>query len=629
MTTADSNETDQEFEALLDFIHQRHGFDFRGYKRSSLCRRIEKRMKEVGRADFADYLAFLEVEPREYAQLVNTVLINVTAFFRDEPAWTVLQQSAIPQILRDKAPDDAIRVWSAGCATGEEAYSLAMIVAEAIGVQDFQRRVKIYATDLDEAALAAARNAVYPAAALASIPDGLVERYFEETGGSFTFRRDLRKSIIFGRHNLLSDAPISRVDLLACRNLLIYLDIETQAQVLPRLHYAMTSGGILFLGKAETQIASSKLFEPIDLRSRIFRKRKAHSPRSHLDMFTAVSTGPHRQIVTQRLLEDMIGAAPVATIGVGADGQLLSANIVARRLFGLAEPDVGQPFHDLQLSYRPVDLRSRIEEAVRTRQIVRIEDVEYFRSSTDTLRLCVEVTPLFNNGLHAATAISFVDVTRQYELQQQLNAANHILETTIEELQSANEELETTNEELQSTNEELETTNEELQSTNEELETTNEELRSTNEELEATNEELRARTAQLDEQRTYTEAVLGSIGTGIIVADRELRVTSWNRWNENMWGMRRDETKGRSLLSLDVGLPLARIEDQLRRVLATGEPERVELAAVDRRGRSIHYQMIVSPLRLNGAEITGLVIASENGESRAAPVGMTGSGAAS
>jgi two-component system CheB/CheR fusion protein len=306
---------------------------------------------------------------------------------------------------------------------------------------------------------------------------------------------------------------------------------------------------------------------------------------------------------------------PVAMIGVAADGRMLVANAVARRLFGLVDRDVGRPLQDLQVSYRPLELRGRIDEAVKTRAVVRVDDVEFARFGGEApVRLSVQVVPHFENGRHTGASISFIDATRVYDLQRQLDTANHMIETTMEELQSANEELETTNEEIQSTNEELETTNEELQSTNEELETTNEELKSTNEDLETANEELRARSEQLERQRTYTDIVLGSIGTGIVVTDRELRVTSWNRWNETTWGLRHEEVEGRPLLALDIGLPVAEIEDRLRRVLAGEiESDRAVLQAVDRRGRPITCNVILSALRDNGTpEIAGAVLVVES-----------------
>jgi chemotaxis methyl-accepting protein methylase len=273
MAQAASEGPDPEFEALIRHIQQSRGVDFRGYKRTSLRRRITKRMEEVGVESFAAYHAFLEAHPQEFVELLNTVLINVTSFFRDTEAWDVLRDEVIPRLLRRERPaQDQVRVWSVGCASGEEPYSLAILFAEALGAAEFCQRVKIYATDLDEAALSVARHASYAPREVESVPPELLEKYFERTNNHYVVSRELRKCVIFGRHNVVHDAPISRIDLLVCRNLLIYLESETQDQVLPRLHYALADDGVLFLGKAETQLARSKLFQPVELKHRIFRK---------------------------------------------------------------------------------------------------------------------------------------------------------------------------------------------------------------------------------------------------------------------------------------------------------------------------------------------------------------------
>lgn len=227
---------DPEFEALLNHIQEGRGLDFRGYKRTSLRRRITLRMEAVNAENFGAYRAHLEAQPSEYEELLNTVLINVTSFFRDEEAWGVIRDQVIPDILANAEDDRPIRVWSVGCASGEEPYSIAMLLAEALGIPEFCRRVKIYATDLDEEALKVARVATYSPREVDSVPADYLGKYFERTNNHYVFERELRKCVIFGRHNVVHDAPISRIDLLACRNLLIYLEAETQAVVLPRLH---------------------------------------------------------------------------------------------------------------------------------------------------------------------------------------------------------------------------------------------------------------------------------------------------------------------------------------------------------------------------------------------------------
>ena len=198
----------RELQELLDYLKRTRGFDFSGYKKTSLSRRIEKRMAAVGAATFAEYQDYLEVTPREFTDLFNTILINVTGFFRDAAAWEFLSEDVLPKLIEELDPDQPIRVWSAGCASGEEAYTLAMVFAEALGVEEFRARVKIYATDLDEEALTDARHGVYSNEALKGVPDELVAKYFEQNTRGLGFRSDLRRTIIFGRNDLVSDAPI-------------------------------------------------------------------------------------------------------------------------------------------------------------------------------------------------------------------------------------------------------------------------------------------------------------------------------------------------------------------------------------------------------------------------------------
>jgi two-component system CheB/CheR fusion protein len=227
---------DPEFESLLRHIQESRSLDFRGYKRTSLRRRIALRMEAVGAEDFADYRATLEAQPSEFGDLLNTVLINVTSFFRDEDAWTVLKTQVVPQLMERDEDERGIRIWSIGCASGEEPYSIAMLLADAMGQKEFCRRVKIYATDLDEEALKAARAATYTPRDVEGVPPEYLDKFFERTNNHYVFERELRKCVIFGRYNVVYDAPISRIDLITCRNLLIYLESETQGVVLPRLH---------------------------------------------------------------------------------------------------------------------------------------------------------------------------------------------------------------------------------------------------------------------------------------------------------------------------------------------------------------------------------------------------------
>jgi two-component system CheB/CheR fusion protein len=613
---AASETPDPLFEELIQYIQQSRGLDFRGYKRSSLRRRIGLRMEAVGIADFPAYQAFLEVHRQEFVELLNTVLINVTSFFRDREAWDLLKTEVVPRILERSAPGDPIRIWSVGCASGEEPYSLAMLFAERLGIHEFCRRVKIYATDLDEAALATARHASYGEREVEALSAEQRERYFERVNERYVFQRELRKCVIFGRHNVVVDAPISKIDLLVCRNLLIYLEAETQNVVLPRLHYALADEGFLFLGKAETQLIRSKLFRPVDARHRIFRKVPQEWRRSAGGslIMGGDARDDSQQQAQMRMLEAIVDSAASAYLVVDSVGTLIFANSAARRLLDVGEADIGRQFQDLPISYRPAELRSRIDSVMRDSRPLLVEHQEYHRPSSESLRLSIELSPLAGrDGKAYACLLAFSDTSRVYQLQQGLEAAQESLETTIEELQSANEELETTNEELQSTNEELETTNEELQSSNEELETINEELRSTNEALSAANDAMQSQAETAAEQRSYLQSILRSINAGIVVLDAERRVHSWNRWSENAWGLRAEEALGQPFLGLDIGLPIARLAESIARVIEAAE-DRIEqrLQGVNRRGRNIVCRVRLSPLLDDSRAVRGVVLIMED-----------------
>ncbi|PRY49974.1 two-component system CheB/CheR fusion protein [Geodermatophilus tzadiensis] len=587
---------DPDFEALLVYLRERRGFDFTGYKRPSLVRRVRRRMAEVGTGSVTEYQDFLEVHPDEFAPLFNTILINVTGFFRDRPSWEHLRERVLPDLLATAGP--RIRLWSAGCASGQEAYSLAMLLAEALGEGEFRERVKIYATDVDEEALTQARQALYTEREMAGLTPEEAGRYFTQEGSRFAFRKDLRRAVIFGRNDLVQDAPISHVDLLLCRNTLMYFNAETQNRILSRLHFALNRNGVLFLGKAEMLLSHAQLFAPVDLTRRFFRKR---------DGGVAVERRPGPALVQgdggpsdgdlARLRLEAVRSAPVAQLVLDAGGRLAMANHQAQRLFRVDERDVGRPFQDLEVSYRPAELRGAVAEAVAGRRGVWLRGVERHQPGGEPLVLDVQVVPLYReDGGPLGTTVTFEDVTRYRRLQRELESANRQLETAYEELQSTNEELETTNEELQSTVEELETTNEELQSTNEELETMNEELQSMNDELHSTNEELRASTDEVASLNQFMAGVLSSFRAGVVVVDAELQVLAWNAAAEDLWGVREDEAVGQYLLNLDIGLPVSQLHPLLRRQVGGDGPahETVELGAVNRRGRPVRVRVTVS-----------------------------------
>ncbi|MEH2419148.1 CheR family methyltransferase [Nostoc sp.] len=605
-----SAEKDPEFENLLIYLRQNRGFDFTGYKRSSLMRRVSKRMQSFNIENFEQYLDYLEVHPEEFNYLFNSILINVTDFFRDSSAWEYIAEQILPNLIRNKKTSDQIRIWSAGCASGEEAYTLAILMAEILGAEEFRQRVKIYATDVDEDALNHARLAMYSAKDVQAVPDELRQKYFEIVGNCYVFRSDLRRSVIFGRHDLLQDAPISRLDLLVSRNTLMYFNSEAQGRILARFHFALNDNGYLFLGKAEMLVMHSNLFTPMDLKNRIFTKISLVNIRARLlVMANTVDEESNSRLSRHLRLRDMgFDTAPIAQIVIDLNGILVMMNEQARTLFALSPKDLARPFQDLELSYRPIELRSLIERAYTERRPVTLTNVERYFSNTETQYLDVRITPLQETATtFLGVSITFHDVTRYIKLQEALQRSQQELETTNEELQSTNEELETTNEELQSTNEELETTNEELQSTNEELETMNEELQSTNEELQTINNELSDRTIELNRTNIFLSSILRSLQAGIVVIDSSFNISIWNYMVEDLWGLRIDEVLGQSIFSLDIGLPVEQLRSAIRDSLSGKKQfQEMILDATNRRGKQIKCYLAITPLL--GIEMQGAVL---------------------
>jgi two-component system CheB/CheR fusion protein len=584
--------SDPALEALLEFLRRSRGVDFTGYKRTSLERRIQRRMDTVGCHAYSDYLDYLEVNPEEFEQLFETLLINVTEFFRDPPAWEHLRERVLPTLLEAKARDEPVRVWSAGCASGQEAYTCAIVLAELMGLDAYRDRVKIYATDIDEDALAQARLAVYSAKEMESVPPELREKYFDRADQRLGFRKDLRRTVIFGRNNLVQDAPISRLDMLVCRNTLMYFNAETQARILRHFHFALHDTGVLMLGKSEMMISHRDLFAAADLRERIFVKQPRPTMTSRASTFTTPDPAEFPSQQDERATRDAaLDLGPHAQVIVSRTGRLTFANLPARALFHFSRDDLGRPFGDLPLARRPVDLLASIEQALRERRRVPVGEISFASERGDERRLDVTVTPLLSSdNIAIGVSVGFEDVTRYAALQGELEGNRRDLELAYEELQSTIDELETTNEELQSANEEL-------QSANEELQTTNEELQSTNEELETINDELRERTGELNHVNDFLEAILTSLGLGVAVLDAHSRVQIWNRRAEDLWGLRAEEAVDQHFLSLDIGLPSEQLASALRAVLggASGRETR-ELDATNRRGRAIVCSATVLPL---------------------------------
>ncbi|HZS32069.1 MAG TPA: CheR family methyltransferase [Methylomirabilota bacterium] len=582
----------RSLEQLLEYLKETRGVDFTGYKRPSLERRIQKRLQTVGLPDYEAYVRYLDARPDEVSLLFNTILINVTSFFRDADAWQYVASEVLPLIIADTRPEGQIRVWSAGCASGQEAYSLAMLFAERLGVEVCRRRLKIYGSDVDEDALNQARHATYTAQQVQEVPGELLGRYFERLDERYIFDKELRRCVIFGRHDLTRDAPISRVNLLVCRNTLMYFTRPTQGEVLSRFHFALRPRGALFLGKAELLLTHAALFRPLDLRWRVFTKAGTEEAREPPRQNPGEETVVKEDLIPNLVLE----TDPVARIVVKADGALAMANERARTMFRLSRADIGKPLQALDIARRPVELRPLLDDVTSHHRAVTRKNVSWTAESGETHTLEVNLVPLTTaRGELTGVHVSFTDTTRFRELQEEVEQSKRELETAYEELQSTNEELETTNEELQSTNEELETMNEELQSTNEELETIN--------------TELRLRSDELNEANALLRSILAGLDVAVIVVNSDLTVLAWNHRAEDLWGLRGDEVQGRQLMTLDIGLPVEQLGQPIRTLLA-GEKPLAEAAVecMNRRGKRVRCLVTGTPLSGASGGIRGVIL---------------------
>ena len=394
------NEPSGDLEALLEYLRDARGFDFTGYERASLTRRIERRMQQVDAEGYGSYMTMLEANPGEFAALFDTILVNVTGFLRDGDAWDYLAAEVLPVMVSERDHGEPIRVWSAGTASGEEAYSLAVLLAELLGEERFRSTVKIYATDADETALGEARYARYPTATvLKAFGEERAARFFEIAGANSVFRQDLRRSLIFGRHDLVQHPPITRIDLLICRNTLMYFTAEMQERVLANFDFALVEGGFLFLGKSEAMVTRSSLFEVVDQRHRVFRRSGvAHAALGGVAETRAPHTAP--PVPGEGLLVHLaFEEAPVAQLVVDAAGVVTAVNRRARRLFGLGLDAVGRPLEDLEVSYQPLEIRSLVDEVLTNRRPVAVHDVGWTTPAGDQEYLDVDLHPLTEGTL--------------------------------------------------------------------------------------------------------------------------------------------------------------------------------------------------------------------------------------
>jgi two-component system CheB/CheR fusion protein len=605
---------------IVGLLRERRGHDFSQYKPSTLRRRVLRRLDVHGISTPADYVRLLETDHAEVELLFRELLIGVTSFFRDPEAFAALAD-ALRSELERKPEGEPIRVWVAGCSTGEEAYSIAILLQEVMDQIGRHFPVQVFATDIDPRAIDAARSGLFPYGIAADVSPARLERYFVEAGERFRIRKDLRETLVFAVQNLIQDPPFTRLDLLVCRNVLIYFGAALQRQLLPVFHYAIRPGGLLLLGTSEAIGALADSFDPVDRKWKLFRRQAGSSAflrgRGRGPIFRAQEKHPQLAGPPSRRLspEQLAGAALLELLGptvlVDSQGDIVHLHGRTGRYL---EPTPGGPRMNVIAMAREgleLDLNSVLREASVSDAPVARAAVRFHPNGGAAyvgLRAKRIVQP---EALRGLIAISFEDQPapveptsleegerspREAALEQELASSWETLESTIEQL-------ETMNEELESTNEELESTNEELQSTNEELETSREEMQSLNEELHTVNQELQGKIDELSATNDDMRNLLDSTRIATIFLDRELRIMRFTP----------EATRVVSLIGGDVGRPLADLVAKME------YPELVEdaqatLRELTPRGREVRgtdgawYLAHMGPYQTSDNIVDGLVL---------------------
>ena len=549
---------DEELLAVFSAVKARTGHDFNSYKRNTVIRRIERRMavNEVG--GLKKYIALLEHNPQEAHALCQDILIGVTSFFRDPEAFETIRREVIPRLFEGRDPDDPVRIWHACCATGEEVYSMAILVREYLDKQGLSFKVQFFASDIDEAAIAQARAGLYPDDIGEDVGQEWLEAFFTRFGARWQVKKSLREMVVFAHHSLIKDPPFSRLDLLVCRNFLIYLNPDMQKRLIALFHQVLKPGGFLFLGGSETVGRQSDIFTTLDKKYKIFTRRESERKMETIFPFSTSVRMPvlHRPVrppvpeepgpgtIVEKLLLER-HSPPCVVVNENYD-----VVYVSRRLNRLLEVPVGEPTRDIlkmaREELRP-SLRAAIYKSFAEQKPVEFRGVKVAVEGVETA-VNVQVEPLnapqagrlamvVFESLPSVATIAVTggaakgadrDETSKEmlirQMAEQLRITHEQLQVTSEQLETSNEGFMSVNEELMSINEEFQSTNEELQSTNEELETSKEELQALNEELITVNIELQGKVEELNQANSDMENLLSSSEIATIFLDRKLAI---------------------------------------------------------------------------------------------------------
>ena len=636
---SDEEKTEQSVNRILTSVRLATGHDFKNYKRGTIYRRVARRMAVQQIGEISHYAQYLRQNPAEIHELFKDLLINVTNFFRDPAAFEVLEREALPELLEQKGKKEEergtpLRIWVPGCGTGEEAYSLAMLLIEATERQGDHFRVQVFATNISDETIEFGRAGVYPDNIAADVSPERLKRFFTKESNNYLIDRQIREMVVFAVHDLTRDPPFSRLDLVGCRNVLIYMNTPLQKKIIPLFHYALREGGILFLGSSEGVGEYTQLFELIDQKHRIYRNKKTEDQHALLEQLIGRAgpelgepargargqpAGDARQseLNIRRLVEQSIirKYAPPSVLVDGKFQILYFHGDTSKYL----KPPRGEPSFDL-LRMATEGLHYTLDKALlevkRGKKPLTLENLK-IRHNLAFLTVDIVLTPLFETrGGSDLILISFEDKTPPHEIRSEedraakaedfdsrLTTMQNELDATRQKLQATIEELETSNEELRSANEELQANNEELQSTNEELESAREELQSTNEELETVNEELQRKNLDLVRAEDDMRNLFHATGIATIYLNDELQIVRFTQAATTIFNLREQDV-GRPVSDITGQFNAGILSEAAKNVMKSLEKKEWDVPGQDDRCFSVR----MLPYRTTDNVIAGVVI---------------------
>jgi two-component system CheB/CheR fusion protein len=623
--------SDDDLAKILAILRADAGVDFSCYKPTTLRRRIHRRMVLKRIESLADYVKVLQKNRTETELLFHDILINVTGFFRDPEAFQALKKKIFPRILKERGQNGPIRIWVPGCATGEEVYSLAICLHEFLGKNRSNKAIQIFGTDISENMVAKARAGIYPRSIESEVSPDRLHRYFQKSDGGYQISKFIRDICIFAKQNVVEDPPFSKLDIISCRNLLIYLGPSLQKKVFPTFHYSLRSGGYLMLGTSETIGTFSNLFTLLDKKNKVYLRNDTYS-RPEIDYnrapYSEAGAAPTGKAPREVSHFDLQKKAEEILIGqYSPPGLIVNARMDVLHFLGkmgpFLEPASGSASLQLLKMVRgelTVDLRTAVTHAAKThlpvqKEAIRMRFDGHFRDVT------IDVVPFKNSMPEYFFLVLFRDVyvgtveeakagrkkhtggVRQQETQREADRLRTELSQTKESLQTIIEEQEATNEELKSANEEIQSSNEELQSTNEELETAKEELQSTNEELTTLNEELQNRNGDLSEANNDLNNLIGSFNMPIVMLGNDLMIRRFTPLAQKLFNLIPGDV-GRRISDINPNIALPDLKSIVTEVIDTLNVKEVEVQ--DREGH--WYSLRVRPYRTAENKIEGAVI---------------------